>query len=358
MMSEGKIIDLNVLSTELVPTPREIKEKLPLSATGTANVIGARRSIEAILDGTDHRLILIVGPCSIHELSAAREYSQKLSALASKVADVFVVVMRVYFTKPRTTIGWKGFINDPNLDDSFRIDEGLSKARSFLRELAEQGLAAGTEALDPIIPQYIDDLIVWHAIGARTTESQTHREMASGLSTPVGFKNGTDGNIEVAINAIKAARNSHHFLGINHEGQCVVLRTRGNDYVHIVLRGGPRPNYDSVSVALCERALQKAGLPINIMIDCSHDNSFKDPALQPLVLKNCVSQVLEGNKSIVGLMMESHLSAGKQEIQSDISKLKYGVSITDACIDWETTEASILEARERLLPGLRHRRRR
>ncbi len=352
IMSIQKIIDVNVISTELVPTPRDIKEQLPVSEEAIKGVIQARRCVEAILDGRDPRLFLLVGPCSIHDLSAAREYADKLKVLSQKVEDTFVVLMRVYFSKPRTTVGWKGLINDPRLDDSFRIDEGLFKAREFLRELADRHIAVGTEALDAITPQYMDDLITWHAVGARTTESQTHREMASGLSTPVGFKNATDGAIDVAVNAIKAARNSHHFLGINYEGQCVVLRTRGNQYAHMVLRGGSRPNYDSVSIALCEEALHRAGLPVNIMVDCSHDNSFKNPDLQPLVMKDCVSQILEGNNSIVGMMIESHLHSGRQEVTHELSKLRYGVSITDACIDWPTTESMILEARQRLAPYL------
>jgi 3-deoxy-7-phosphoheptulonate synthase len=259
--------------------------------------------------------------------------------------------MRVYFEKPRTTVGWKGLINDPDMDDSFHIEKGIGIARKLLLDLAELGLPTATEALDPIMPQYLGDLITWNAIGARTTESQTHREMASGLSTPVGFKNGTDGSLVVAINALKSARQPHHFLGINEDGRSAVMQTRGNNYGHVVLRGGAgRTNYDSVSVALCEQALQKAGLPDRIVIDCSHGNSNKDPSLQPLVARDCIEQIVNGNKSIIGLMLESNLEAGNQDIPTDRSKLRYGVSVTDGCIDWATTEKSLRELAVLLRP--------
>jgi 3-deoxy-7-phosphoheptulonate synthase len=261
----------------------------------------------------------------------------------------------VYFEKPRTTVGWKGLINDPHLDDSFDIAEGLRIARALLLEIAELGLPTGTEALDPLCPQYLDDLLAWTAIGARTTESQTHREMASGLSTPVGFKNGTNGSLEVAINALQSASRPHSFLGINANGQSAVVRTTGNHYGHVVLRGGPEgPNYDTVTIALCEKELTKNKLPPNIVVDCSHANARKDPALQPLVLNDCVHQILEGNRSIVGFMIESNLAWGNQAIPADRSQLKYGVSITDACVDWATTEQMLREARAKLkeaLPG-------
>jgi 3-deoxy-7-phosphoheptulonate synthase len=345
----GRLIDVNIVSQELLPTPREIKEQLPSDPPRAQSVLAGRTALERILDRQDDRLFAVVGPCSIHHLDAALEYAQRLRALAEEVRETMLLVMRVYFSKPRTTIGWKGFINDPYLDDSFRIDEGLKKARELLLALAELQLPTGTEALDPIIPQYLDDLICWNAIGARTTESQTHREMSSGLSTPVGFKNGTDGNIQVAINAMQSAARPHHFLGINQDGQVTVMRTAGNRYGHIVLRGGDRPNYDSVSVAICEKRLREHGLPANIMIDCSHGNSFKDPDLQPLVLDNCINQILEGNRSIVGFMLESHLHAGSQKIGPEPSQLAYGVSVTDACIDWETTERALRKAHRNLL---------
>jgi 3-deoxy-7-phosphoheptulonate synthase len=257
--------------------------------------------------------------------------------------------MRVYFEKPRTTVGWKGLINDPFMDDSFHIEKGLFMARELLLNLAETGLPTATEALDPITPQYLSDLITWTAIGARTTESQTHREMASGLSTPVGFKNGTDGSLDVAINALHSVSRGHHFLGINQDGQCAVFHTRGNDYGHVVLRGGGgKPNYDSVSIALCEKELKAADVPVNIAVDCSHGNSSKDPALQPLVVDNCVNQIIEGNTSIVGLMLESNINRGNQPIPEDHSKLKYGVSVTDACMDWATTEKLLRSAHDKL----------
>jgi 3-deoxy-7-phosphoheptulonate synthase len=344
----GRLSNINIVSQQLLPTPREIKSRFPLTAKCQQFIGASRAALERILDGQDRRRFLVVGPCSIHDLDATMEYARRLRGLAEEVRDTLLLVMRVYFSKPRTTIGWKGFINDPYLDDSFRIDEGLQKARQLLLALADMELPAGTEALDPIVPQYLDDLLSWSAIGARTTESQTHREMASGLSTPVGFKNGTDGNVLVAIQAMQSASRPHHFLGINEEGQVTVLQTAGNRYSHIVLRGGDRQNYDSVSVAICEKRLREHSLPVNIMIDCSHGNSLKDPDLQPLVLDNCVHQILEGNRSIVGMMLESHLGAGNQKIGPDLSELAYGVSVTDACIDWETTERAIRKAHRNL----------
>jgi 3-deoxy-7-phosphoheptulonate synthase len=343
------LYNVNVASSELLPTPEEIKRELPVPAHAQQCVLRARTVVRDILDRRDPRLFVIAGPCSIHDLDAAREYAQRLRGLADRVSRSLYLVMRVYFEKPRTTVGWKGLINDPDMDDSFHIEKGIRLARRLLIELAEMGLPAATEALDPIMPQYLQELITWTAIGARTTESQTHREMASGLSTPVGFKNGTDGTLTVAVNALQSVRSPHHFLGITQQGQSAVFRTRGNPYAHVVLRGGGgRPNYDSVSVALCEQELRKASLPVNIVVDCSHGNSNKDPSLQPLVAADCVNQVLEGNQSIVGLMLESHLSAGSQPIPTDLSQLRYGVSVTDACIDWETTEKLLLDLDRRL----------
>ena len=347
-MVTAKIRDVNVVSEKIIPTPAEVKEKLQLSDRAKRTVIDAREAIEKILERRDRRFFVIVGPCSIHDIKAAEEYAAKLKTLADEVRDTLLLIMRVYFSKPRTTIGWKGLINDPFLDDSFRIDEGLHLARKFLLRLAEIGLPAATEALDPIVPQYLDDLIAWHAIGARTTESQTHREMASGLSTAVGIKNGTDGNIQVAINALKSVSQPHHFLGINQEGQCTVLQTRGNRYGHIVLRGGKRPNYHASSIKLCEEELSDAGLPVNIVVDCSHGNSLKDAKLQPLVMEDVLNQIIGGNQSIVGLMLESSLFSGSQPLTENLSDLRYGVSITDACIDWETTESLIRSSAEKL----------
>jgi 3-deoxy-7-phosphoheptulonate synthase len=339
--------NLNIEAFEPMPTPAEIHARLPLTASVEETVLTGRRTIEAILDRHDPRLFVIVGPCSIHDPIAGLDYAHRLKTLADEVAETLFVVMRVYFEKPRTATGWKGFINDPRMDDSFHIEEGIYKAREFLLAVNELGLPAGTEALDPITPQYLGDLVSWTAIGARTSESQTHREMASGLSTPVGFKNGTDGSVETAVNAILSAAKPHSFLGINMEGRSAIVRTKGNRYGHLVLRGGGgRPNYDSVSVALAEETLAKAGLPKNLVIDCSHANSYKDPARQPLVLHDVINQIRLGNESIVGLMIESFLEAGNQPIPDDLSKLRYGCSVTDACVDWPTTVKMIRAAHE------------
>ena len=346
---QERLQNINVLSSELLPTPEQIKRDLPLTTAAEDFVYRSRTAVRRILDRDDPRLFVVVGPCSIHDPAAAREYAGRLRALADKVDRTMLLVMRVYFEKPRTTVGWKGLINDPDMDDSFHIEKGIRIARELLLHLADLGMPAATEALDPIMPQYISELITWTAIGARTTESQTHREMASGLSTPVGFKNGTDGSLTVAINALQSARHPHHFLGITQQGQSAVFRTRGNKYGHIVLRGGgARTNYDSVSLALCERELEKAGLPANIVVDCSHGNSNKDPGLQPLVAENLANQILDGNRSLVGFMLESNLHWGSQPLTSDRSQLQYGVSVTDACIDWSTTEGLLLSLDERL----------
>jgi len=350
----NRLHNVNVVASELLPTPEEVKRALPLTAPAEETVYRARDAVRAILDRRDPRLFVVVGPCSIHDPAAAREYAERLRALARRVERTMFLLMRVYFEKPRTTVGWKGLINDPFMDDSFHIEKGIFLARKLLLELAELGLPAATEALDPIMPQYLSELVSWTAIGARTTESQTHREMASGLSTPVGFKNGTDGTLAVAINALQSVRHPHHFLGITQQGQSAVFRTRGNAYGHIVLRGGGgRTNYDSVSVALAEAELARAGLPVNIMVDCSHGNSNKDPALQPLVAENCVNQILDGNRSIVGLMLESNLHWGSQPVPADKRQLRYGVSVTDACIDWETTERLLLSMHAKLSTSTR-----
>lgn len=340
-----QINDINVVSQDLIPTPQQVKSDLPLSPTAAQTVLAGREALQNILDRQDSRLFVVVGPCSIHDISAAKEYADRLRELADGVSEVMQLIMRVYFEKPRTTVGWKGLINDPNMDDSFDVEKGLKLARELLLHVAEIGLPAGTEALDPIMPQYLSDLLTWIAIGARTVESQTHRELASGLSTPVGFKNGTDGGLDVALNAMKSAAQPHHFLGINQRGQSTVVHTAGNRYGHLVLRGGGgQHNYDSVSVAMTEQRLAEAGMPTNLVVDCSHGNSNKDPVLQKLVFADCVNQVVEGNKSIVGLMLESNLNWGQQPIPEDLNTLRYGVSITDACIDWSTTEESIRAA--------------
>ena len=348
-MTNPLVENLNIESTETLVTPNSIKKDLPISNKAIEVVKNSRQVIRNILNKQDHRLFVVLGPCSIHNTEAAKDYALKLKELAEEVKDTLFLVMRVYFEKPRTTVGWKGLINDPYLNDTFKIEDGLHIARNLLIELAEMELPLSTEALDPISPQYLQDLITWSAIGARTTESQTHREMASGLSSAIGFKNGTDGNIEVAINALQSVANPHRFLGINEDGQVAVVKTKGNKYAHIVLRGGGgKPNYDSVSVTLCEQELVKKGITPNIMIDCSHANSNKDPNLQPLVMDNVANQIVEGNQSIVGLMIESHLKAGSQKITQNLNELEYGVSITDGCIGWETTVQSIRKMHSKL----------
>jgi len=343
--------NLNVLGLDPMPSPAEIKARVPLTEAAAATVVEGRTVLGRILDREDPRLIVVVGPCSIHDPIAGMDYAKRLKALADEVADTLYIVMRVYFEKPRTTTGWKGFINDPHLDDSFRIVEGMERGRRFLRDVAEIGLPAATEALDPIAPQYYGDLVSWTAIGARTSESQTHREMASGLSTPVGFKNGTDGSLDAAINGILSAAAAHSFLGMNDRGEASIIRTGGNKYGHVVLRGGGgRPNYDSVSVKLAEQALAKGGLRQNLMVDCSHANSWKKPEYQPLVLRDVVHQIREGNSSIIGVMIESFIEAGNQPIPKDLTELRYGCSITDACVSWETTEEMLRHAHEVLAP--------
>ncbi len=330
--------NLNVVSFELMPSPAEVQASLPLSEAAAQTVVQGRRALEAILDGRDRRLFVVVGPCSIHDPVAGLDYARRLRALADEVSETLLLVMRVYFEKPRTSLGWKGFINDPRMDDSFRVDEGMARARRFLLDVNELGLPCGTEALDPIAPQYYGDLVAWTAIGARTSESQTHREMSSGLSTPVGFKNGTDGDVEAAVNAILSAAGAHAFLGINAQGRTAIVRTRGNRYGHVVLRGGGgRPNFDTVSISLTEQALQKAKLAQNVVVDCSHANSWKKPELQPLVMRDVVHQIREGNRSVVGMMVESFLEQGSQSIPADLGMLRYGCSVTDACVGWDTT---------------------
>jgi 3-deoxy-7-phosphoheptulonate synthase len=342
-----QVDDLNVTSQVRLVSPEALHDELPLSDAARRVVLAGRDTIKKILARADPRLFLVVGPCSIHDPAAALDYGRRLARLAKELDDTFFIVMRVYFEKPRTTIGWKGLINDPDLDDSFHIEKGLRIARKLLLDLNELGLPCGTEALDPITPQYIADLVSWSAIGARTTESQTHREMASGLSMPVGIKNGTDGNRAIAINALVSVSKPHAFLGIDPEGRCALTYTRGNRHAHIVLRGGAAPNYDTVSVVLTEQELERAGLPRTIMIDCSHGNSGKDPARQPLVFGDVIHQIFEGNRSIVGAMIESNLEWGNQPL-AERSKLRYGVSITDACIDWPATERALREARAKL----------
>ncbi len=348
-MIERVLENVNVQSQEVLLTPEQLKKDIPLTEKAARTILEGRDSIQRILNREDHRIFIVVGPCSIHDVEAAKDYAQHLQKLAASVSDTLLIVMRVYFEKPRTTVGWKGLINDPYLNDSFKIVDGLHIGRQLLMDIAELGLPTATEALDPISPQYLQDLITWSAIGARTTESQTHREMASGLTSAVGFKNGTDGSLDVAINALKSVSSPHRFLGINAEGKVAVITTNGNPYAHMVLRGGnDKPNYDSVSVSICEQQLSKAGVNTNIMVDCSHANSNKNHELQPLVMENVTNQILEGNKSIVGIMVESNLLAGNQKISSNRDDMEYGKSVTDACIDWATTESAIMAMHEKL----------
>ncbi len=340
-----KLLDTHIARSQVLLTPEEIKARLPLTGAAEETVLRSRQEIANILDGLDSRQFIVVGPCSIHDLEAAKEYAQKLKTLAERVSDRLLLVMRAYFEKPRTTVGWKGLINDPNMDDSFEIEKGLLLARQLLLEIAELGLPAATEALDPIVPQYISELISWSAIGARTIESQTHREMASGLSMPVGLKNGTNGSIEVAINAVQAAQKAHNFLGIDRQGKVSVFTTKGNQYAHVILRGGGgQANFDATAVRSVEEQLKAANLPARIVIDCSHGNSNKDHKRQGNVLDNIIGQIKAGNSSIVGMMLESNLLEGNQKIPTNLDDLQYGVSVTDKCMAWEETEEIILTA--------------
>ncbi|NEP57976.1 MAG: 3-deoxy-7-phosphoheptulonate synthase [Symploca sp. SIO2G7] len=349
-MDAKNIFNINIESSQNLMHPLKIKNELPLTNSAAATVLRGRQEIKDILDGKDSRKFLIVGPCSIHDVQAAEEYARKLKKLSDQVKDHFLLVMRVYFEKPRTTVGWKGLINDPDLNDSFRIEKGLITARRLLIKIAEIGLPTATEALDPIAIGYFSELISWSAIGARTIESQTHREMASGLSMPVGLKNGTDGNVKVALDAMQASRNSHNFLGINETGQISIFKTKGNFYGHVILRGGiSNTNFEPESIRAVEDKLQAAELPQRIVIDCSHGNSGKDHRLQGSVFTNVIRQIIAGNTSVVGLMLESNLKEGNQKMTRDLSQLQYGVSITDKCIGWEETENLILLNYEKLL---------
>lgn len=339
----------NVNLAAILPlvTPAELKTQLPMTPAALETVKTGRETIKRILDGQDKRLLMVIGPCSIHDIQAAHEYADKLAVLAEELKDTIFIVMRVYFEKPRTTVGWKGLINDPDMNDSFDINKGLYTARKLLLDLNEKGLPCATEALDPNTPQYIQDLISWSAIGARTTESQTHREMSSGLSSPVGFKNGTDGSMTVAVNAMQAVKSGHSFLGLSADGQVSIIQSKGNPYAHVVLRGGNgKPNYDASAVAQAENELAKGNVSGKIMIDSSHANSNKDPYLQPMVIQNIAEQIQHGNRSIIGMMVESHLKGGRQNLTADLSKLEYGKSITDGCLDWESSVKALRELRD------------
>lgn len=348
VFNQDSLHNVNICNEKVLLTPKGLKQEFPLPEHLRKQIEESRKVISDIIHKRDKRQLIVIGPCSIHDPVSALEYAKKLKVLADKVSDKLYIVMRVYFEKPRTTVGWKGLINDPHLNGTFDVEKGLRIARKLLLDLAELGLPLATEALDPISPQYLADLFSWSAIGARTTESQTHREMASGLSMAVGFKNGTDGNLGVAINAMQASAMGHSFIGINQQGQVTVLHTKGNPDGHVILRGGKSPNFEAQYVQECEQALRKAGLPEAIMIDCSHGNSNKDYRRQPLVAENVLQQIVAGNQSIIGLMIESHLFAGNQSSEQPFEQMQYGVSITDACIDWQTTETLLTDFAETL----------
>jgi 3-deoxy-7-phosphoheptulonate synthase len=346
--------NLNVVATRPIVTPKQLEAELPKNARAHATVVEGRETIRRIIRGEDQRLLVVVGPCSVHDIAAAREYAEKLAVVREAVKDQLYIVMRVYFEKPRTTVGWKGLINDPYLDGTFDMNHGLRLARQLLLDICTLGLPCATELLDPIVPQYIDDLISWAAIGARTTESQTHRQMASGLSMPVGFKNSTDGSVQVAIDAMKASRSGHHFLGMDENGATCIVQTRGNVDGHIILRGGQnRPNYSPENVAEAAAQLQKAGLPPRLMVDCSHANSSKKHENQAVVWESLINQCKAAQSSntprnLVGVMIESNLHEGRQDVPEDRSKLQYGVSITDACLGWDITESLLRQGADQL----------
>ncbi|WP_318375201.1 3-deoxy-7-phosphoheptulonate synthase AroF [Enterobacter sp.] len=342
-MQKDALNNVHITDEHVLITPDQLKAEFPLTAEQQAQIEQSRQTLSDIIAGRDPRLLVVCGPCSIHDPEAAIEYARRFKALAAEVSDSLYLVMRVYFEKPRTTVGWKGLINDPHMDGSFDVEAGLKIARRLLVELVGMGLPLATEALDPNSPQYLGDLFSWSAIGARTTESQTHREMASGLSMPVGFKNGTDGSLATAINAMRAAAMPHRFVGINQAGQVCLLQTQGNPDGHVILRGGKAPNYSPADVAHCEKEMTQAGLKPSLMVDCSHGNSNKDYRRQPAVAESVVAQIKDGNRSIIGLMIESNIHEGNQSSEQPRSEMKYGVSVTDACISWETTDALLRE---------------
>ncbi len=340
-MTDRRIENHNIISEESILTPNQLKGRYPLTENVIKTVSEGQETIKNILNGTDKRKMVVVGPCSIHDIKAAKEYAQKLKILSDEVSDKLFLVMRSYFEKPRTTVGWAGLINDPFLDDSCRVDEGLKLARELLIYIAELGLPTAGEALDIVTPQYIQDLFSWTAIGARTTESQSHRKMASGLTSVVGFKNGTDGNIEIAINALGSVSAPHNFISIDPDGHVAIVRTGGNTNTHIILRGGKKPNYSDENITEYEARLKKAGLEPRIMVDCSHANSGKKASKQVNVLQDIAQQINNGNSSIFGVMIESNLNAGSQCIPDNLKNLEYGVSVTDECIGWDETEKII-----------------
>ncbi len=354
-MTERRIENHHIISETPIITPNQLKERYPLNEKIINTVFKGQHAVKEILDRKDKRILMVVGPCSIHDVSAAKEYATRLKKLADELSDTLLLVMRVYFEKPRTTVGWSGLINDPYLDNSGKIEEGLKQARELLTFIANMGLPAAGEALDIVTPQYIQDLFSWTAIGARTTESHSHRKMASGLTSAVGFKNGTDGNINVAINALESVAAPHSFVSINPDGHVAVVQTKGNCYGHIILRGGKVPNYAASFISEYETLLSRCGLPVNIMVDCSHANSRKKADNQCQVLDDLAGQIEAGNQSIAGVMIESNLRGGKQVIPADLSLLQYGVSVTDECIDWETTESVLRNFAARVKPFLLNR---
>lgn len=352
IMQKDVLNNVHISAEQILITPEELKNQFPLNENEQRQVSESRQIIGNIVKKQDHRLLVVCGPCSIHDTDAALEYAARLKMLSDELNDRLYIVMRVYFEKPRTTVGWKGLINDPHMDGSFDVDAGLRIARRLLLDLVRMGLPLATEALDPNSPQYLGDLFSWSAIGARTTESQTHREMASGLSMPVGFKNGTDGSLGTAINAMCAAAMPHRFVGINQSGQVCLLQTQGNPDGHVILRGGKVPNYSSEDVGQCEKQMTQAGLPLSLMIDCSHGNSNKDYRRQPQVAESVVAQIQAGNRSITGIMLESHLHEGNQSSEQPRDQMRYGVSVTDACINWESTESLLRQMYRDLGPAL------
>lgn len=341
--------NLHVKESIRLTAPRDLKAQLPMTETANKTVVAGRDAISSILKQTDPRLLVVVGPCSIHDPKGALEYATKLNALRKELEDQLFIVMRVYFEKPRTTVGWKGLIYDPHLNGSDDIQTGLKQARELLLQITEMGLPTATEFLDPVVPQYIADLVSWAAIGARTTESQTHRQMASGLSMPVGFKNGTDGGLQIAIDAMQSAMRPHSFLGIDQDGYTCIVRTTGNPDGHVVLRGGRlNTNFDAESIRVAAESLKKAGLPPALMVDCSHANSLKQHAKQEEVWRSLIEQRVAGTKPITGVMIESNLAEGSQSIPQNLSELRYGVSVTDACLGWDVTERALRWGRDML----------
>ncbi|WP_237134569.1 3-deoxy-7-phosphoheptulonate synthase [Pseudohongiella sp. O18] len=351
-----QVENLHIIASEELPTPAQLKKEMPLQGRALDTVLYGHKSVKDILDGNDQRLLVIVGPCSIHDTKVAMDYARLLKPLAEELKDTLMIVMRVYFEKPRTTVGWEGLIYDPYLDGSHRIEHGLRIGRQLMLDINELGLPIGVEALDLISPQYLQDLVSWTAIGARTTESPTHRKLSSGISSAVGFKNNVDGGLTVAVNAIRAASAINTFISVTDEGKVAAFRTSGNPHCHVILRGGKQPNYQAEHVQACEQELRKAAIRENIMIDCSHGNSSKQHERQVSVLEDVTKQIVDGNQSIIGVMLESHIHAGNQPIPDDLEEIRYGVSITDACIDWPATEAALRNLAAALKPVLPGRR--